>query len=133
MTSGSPQRPGTSTACYRRRISSAREGDLLFISIDIHDTQGLQLGPKSIYISSSSSPARNRSRLLASVKGRPASCPRLQKPHSDKTGGLNGSLQHLLAVYLPEFEIPKFFLDVDLIVVPPRRALLENILTILFF
>jgi hypothetical protein len=85
MTYGSPQRPGTPTAGCRRRISNARKDDLLFFSIDLHDTQGFQLAAKSMYISSSSSPARNRSRLLASVKGRPASCPRLQKPHSDKT------------------------------------------------
>ncbi len=54
-------------------------------------------------------------------------------PHSDKRGGLNGSVQHLLAVYLPESEIPKFFLGADLIAVPPRRAPLENTLTSLFF
>jgi hypothetical protein len=28
-------------------------------------------------------------------------------------GGLNRSVQHLPGVYLPEFQIPKFFLDVD--------------------
>jgi hypothetical protein len=28
-------------------------------------------------------------------------------------GGLNGSMQHLLGVYWPEFQSPKFFLDVD--------------------
>jgi hypothetical protein len=33
----------------------------------------------------------------------------------DKRGGLKGSMQHLLAVYLLEFEIPKSFLDADLI------------------
>jgi hypothetical protein len=38
-------------------------------------------------------------------------------------------VQHWLAVYLPEFEIPTFFLDADLSATPPRRALLENILT----
>jgi hypothetical protein len=51
----------------------------------------------------------------------------------DKRGGLNGSVQHLLAVYLPEFEIPKFFLDADLSAVRLCRALLENTLTSLFF
>jgi hypothetical protein len=30
-----------------------------------------------------------------------------------KSGGLNGSMQHLLGVYWPEFQSPKFFLDVD--------------------
>jgi len=30
-----------------------------------------------------------------------------------KDGGLNGSMQHLLGVYWPEFQSPKFFLDVD--------------------
>ena len=34
-------------------------------------------------------------------------------PDSDKTGGLTGSTQHWLAVYLPEFEIPTFFVAVD--------------------
>jgi hypothetical protein len=29
-------------------------------------------------------------------------------PHSDKVGGLKGSTQHWLAVYLPGFEIPRF-------------------------
>jgi hypothetical protein len=33
---------------------------------------------------------------------------------------INRSVQHLLVVYLPEFEIPKFFLDADLIEVPHR-------------
>ena len=47
----------------------------------------------------------------------------------DKRGGLNGSVQRLLAVYLPESEIPKFFWGADLIAMPPRRALLENTLT----
>jgi hypothetical protein len=47
--------------------------------------------------------------------------------------GLNGFVQHLLAVYLPEFEIPKFFLDANLIAVPPRRAPLVNTLTSLSF
>jgi hypothetical protein len=41
-------------------------------------------------------------------------------------------VQRLLAVYPPESEIPKFFLDADLISVLPRRALLENTLTSLF-
>ena len=54
-------------------------------------------------------------------------------PATENPGGLNGSVQHLLAVYLPESEIPKFFLDADLIAVPPRRAPLENTLTSLFF
>src|SRR5580692_8980939 len=34
-------------------------------------------------------------------------------PHSDKTGGLKGSMQHWLGVYPPEFEIPTFFVVVD--------------------
>jgi hypothetical protein len=42
-------------------------------------------------------------------------------------------VQHLLAVYLPESQNPKSFVVVDLIAVPPRRALLENTLTSLFF
>ncbi len=53
-------------------------------------------------------------------------------PVSEKTGGLNGSVQHLLAVYLPEFEIPKFFWDADLIEAPPHRVLPVNTLTSLF-
>src|ERR1039458_10539231 len=52
--------------------------------------------------------------------------PSPKKPHSGKTGGLHRSVQHLLAVYLPEFENPKFFLDADLSAAPPRRVLLEN-------
>ena len=54
------------------------------------------------------------------------------RPSLDKSGGLNRSMQHLLAVYLPEFEIPKFFLDADLIAVPPHQVLPENTLTSLF-
>ena len=50
-----------------------------------------------------------------------------------KSGGLNGSVQHLLAVYLLESESPKSFVVVDLTAAPPRRALLENTLTSLFF
>ena len=53
-------------------------------------------------------------------------------PSPDKSGGLNGSVQHLLAVYLPEFEIPKFFLDADLKAARLCRGLLENRLTSLF-
>src|SRR5450631_3466561 len=53
-------------------------------------------------------------------------------PSPEKSGGLNGSVQHLLAVYLPEFENPKFFLDADSSAAPPPRALLENTLTSLF-
>ena len=64
MTSGRPQRLGTSTACYRRRISSARQGALLFNSIGVPDTQGFQLGR--------SLPAPNRSRFFASL--RPRNC-----------------------------------------------------------
>jgi hypothetical protein len=48
-------------------------------------------------------------------------------------GGLNGSMQHWPAVYLPEFEIPTFFSDVDLSAARFCRALLENTLTGLFF
>jgi hypothetical protein len=47
-------------------------------------------------------------------------------PIPEKRGGLNGSVQDLLAVYLREFQIPKFFLDVDLpgiAVVPERQNL----------
>ena len=32
---------------------------------------------------------------------------------SDKRGGLKGSMQHWLAVYPPEFQIPMFFVAVD--------------------
>ena len=32
---------------------------------------------------------------------------------SDNPGGLNGSMQHWLAVYPPEFQIPMFFVAVD--------------------
>jgi hypothetical protein len=38
-------------------------------------------------------------------------------------------VQHLLAVYLPEIEIPKFFLDTELSAAPPHRVLLEKTLT----
>jgi len=31
----------------------------------------------------------------------------------DKSGGLKGSMQHWLAVYPPEFQIPMFFVAVD--------------------
>ena len=31
----------------------------------------------------------------------------------DKRGGLKGSMQHWLAVYPPEFQIPMFFVAVD--------------------
>ena len=34
--------------------------------------------------------------------------------HTDKTGGLNGSLQHWLAVYSLAFQSPKSFADADL-------------------
>jgi hypothetical protein len=34
--------------------------------------------------------------------------------------------QHLLAVYPPESEIPKFFLDADLNAARPHRAVIEN-------
>ena len=36
-----------------------------------------------------------------------------EKPVSDNPGGLKGSMQHWLAVYPPEFEIPMFFVAVD--------------------
>ena len=32
---------------------------------------------------------------------------------NDKSGGLKGSMQHWLAVYPPEFQIPMFFVAVD--------------------
>ena len=32
----------------------------------------------------------------------------IMEPSPDKTGGLKGSMQHLLGVYPPEFEIPRF-------------------------
>ena len=54
------------------------------------------------------------------------------RPHPEKSGGLNGSLQHWFAVYWPESQNTKSFVVVDLIAVPPRRALLENTLTSLF-
>ena len=38
---------------------------------------------------------------------------RLSDEVPQKSGGLNGSMQHLLGVYWPEFQSPKFFLDVD--------------------
>ena len=53
-------------------------------------------------------------------------------PVDDNAGGLNGSVQHLLAVYVPEFEIPKFFWDADLKAARLCRGLLENRLTSLF-
>jgi hypothetical protein len=53
-------------------------------------------------------------------------------PHSDKRGGLNRSVQHLLAVYLLESQNPKSSVVVDLIAALPHRALLENTLTSLF-
>ena len=31
----------------------------------------------------------------------------------EKSGGLKGSMQHWLAVYPPEFQIPMFFVAVD--------------------
>src|ERR1700676_4726844 len=62
------------------------------------------------------SPEKSASRKLAFHAG----------PDSDKRGGLNGSTQHLLAVYLPESQIPKSFAGVDLNAVLPCRALLEN-------
>jgi hypothetical protein len=34
-------------------------------------------------------------------------------PVDDKPGDLKGSMQHWLAVYPPEFEIPTFFVAVD--------------------
>jgi hypothetical protein len=47
-------------------------------------------------------------------------CPAIKDPTlrtarelSEKVGGLNGSMQHLLGVYWPEFQNPRFFLDVD--------------------
>jgi hypothetical protein len=54
------------------------------------------------------------------------------KPSPGKSGGLNRSVQHLLGVYLPEFEIPKFFLDADLSAALPHRDQLVNALTSLF-
>jgi hypothetical protein len=33
--------------------------------------------------------------------------------HPAKSGGLNGSMQHWLGVYLPGFQSPKFFAGVD--------------------
>jgi hypothetical protein len=36
-----------------------------------------------------------------------------QFPHSEKPGGLKGSMQHWLAVYLRESEIPTSFVAVD--------------------
>src|ERR1700681_1053062 len=47
-------------------------------------------------------------------------------PDSSKKGGLNGSMQHLLAVYSPEFQIPKFFLDADLSAGRLCRVRIEN-------
>jgi hypothetical protein len=46
-----------------------------------------------------------RTRMLSKVGGGPV---------FDNAGGLNGSLQHWLAVYAPGFQTPKFFLDADL-------------------
>src|ERR1700730_3125804 len=45
-------------------------------------------------------------------------------PHSDKRGGLNGSVQHLLAVYLPESQNPKSFVVADLSAARLCRVLL---------
>jgi hypothetical protein len=52
-------------------------------------------------------------------------------PH--KQGGLNGSMQHYLAVYLPESQNPKSFAVVDLSAALPCRGLLENSQTSRFF
>ena len=40
----------------------------------------------------------------------------------DKRGGLNGSMQHSLAVYPPESQIPKSFVAADLNAAPPCRV-----------
>jgi hypothetical protein len=55
------------------------------------------------------------------------------RPHPDKSGGLNGSLQHELEVYLPESQNPKSFADVDLNAALLGRVLLENSQTGRFF
>ena len=57
---------------------------------------------------------------------------RFSRPVPVKSGGLNGSVQQLLAVYLPDFEVPKYFLDSGLSAVPLYRVLLEHTLTGLF-
>jgi hypothetical protein len=53
-----------------------------------------------------------KSKYFQKMKTRPAEPYR--SPHSDNPGGLNGSLQHLLAVYPPESQIPKSFVAADL-------------------
>jgi type IV secretory pathway TraG/TraD family ATPase VirD4 len=42
-----------------------------------------------------------------------ASLQRLPQLHTAITGGLNGSMQHLLGVYWPEFQSPRSFAGVD--------------------
>ncbi|MCU1253090.1 MAG: hypothetical protein JWQ49_6119, partial [Edaphobacter sp.] len=55
-------------------------------------------------------PATRFDQLLKQRKGNLSMA---SKKPPEKSGGLNGSMQHLPGVYLPEFQIPKFFLDVD--------------------
>jgi hypothetical protein len=51
----------------------------------------------------------------------------------EKSGGLNGPMQHWLGVYSPEFQSPKFFADVDLGAALPCRDRIENSRTSLLF
>ena len=50
----------------------------------------------------------NSQLLINGIMGMWPKLPEAQKPVSDKRGGLKGSVQHWLAVYPLEFEIPRF-------------------------
>ena len=50
----------------------------------------------------------------------------------DKSGGLNGSTQHLLEVYLQQFQKPKSFASIDSNATPPCIGLMEYTLTVRF-
>src|SRR5258708_39424248 len=58
---------------------------------------------------------------------------RLRFELAQNVGGLNGSMQHWLGVYSPEFQSPRFFADVDLGAALPCRDRLENSRTSRFF
>src|SRR5260370_24396797 len=50
-------------------------------------------------------------------------------PVPDKRGGLNGSTQHLLEVYLQQFQKPKSFASIDSNATPPCLGLMQYSLT----
>src|SRR3981189_1272575 len=50
----------------------------------------------------------------------------------DKWGGLNESTQHLLEVYLQQFQKPKSFASIDSNATPPCIGLMEYTLTVRF-